>query len=221
MSFLRSITLIWPGLPWAWLRGSYAGLILATAFAICLNLCIITAWIWTSFIDIEITFGIWTATAIIWIVSTVSAISTFPQPLSNSQNEVSDRLFIDARDAYLAGDWLKAETKLQTILTLSPTDGEAQLLFGTLLRRVGRFDEAKKSLEKLERSDSGQLWQHAIHDRQKNLQEVNAPTSIRNIEVSDVCAKLRTRELESAGQRHCVKERRPQDVVRPARLIVP
>ncbi len=163
MSFLRSLTLIWPGLPWAWLRGSYAGLILATAFAICLNLCIITAWIWTSFINIEITFGIWAATAIIWIVSTVSAVSTFPQPLSNSQNEVSDQLFIDARDAYLAGDWLKAETKLQTILTLSPTDGEAQLLFGTLLRRVGRFDEAKKSLEKLERSDSGQLWQHEIH----------------------------------------------------------
>ena len=163
MSFLRSLTLIWPGLPWAWLRGSYAGLILATAFAICLNLCIITAWIWTSFINIEITLGIWAATAIIWIVSTVSAVSTFPQPLSNSQNEVSDQLFIDARDAYLAGDWLKAETKLQTILTLSPTDGEAQLLFGTLLRRVGRFDEAKKSLEKLERSDSGQLWQHEIH----------------------------------------------------------
>ena len=139
MSFIRSLTLIWPGLPWAWLRGSWAGLILATAFAICLNLCIITAWIWTSFIDLEMSFGIWTVTAIIWIVSTVSAVSSFPQPLVSYRDEVTDNLFIDARDAYLAGDWLKAETKLQTILTLSPTDGEAQLLFGTLLRRVGRF----------------------------------------------------------------------------------
>ena len=162
LSFLRSLTLIWPGLPWAWLRGSWAGLILATAFGICLNLCIITAWIWTSFIDLEMTFGIWTATAIIWIVSTVSAVSSFPQPLVSYRDEVTDNLFIDARDAYLAGDWLRAETKLQTILTLSPTDGEAQLLFGTLLRRVGRFVEAKKSLEKLARSDSGQPWQHAI-----------------------------------------------------------
>ena len=108
------------------------------------------------------TFGIWTATAIIWIVSTVSAMSTFPQPLVSSRDEVTDTLFINARDAYLAGDWLRAETKLQTILTLSPTDGEAQLLFGTLLRRVGRFVEAKKSLEKRERSESGKLWQHAI-----------------------------------------------------------
>ena len=162
MSFLRSLTLIWPGLPWAWLRGSWAGLILATAFAICLNLCIITAWIWTSFIDLEMSFGIWTVTAIIWIVSTVSAVSSFPQPLVSYRDEVTDNLFIDARDAYLAGDWLKAETKIQTILTLSPTDGEAQLLFATLQRRVGRFKEAKKSLEKLARSDSGQPWQHAI-----------------------------------------------------------
>ena len=186
MSFLRSLTLFWPGLPWAWLRGSWAGLILATAFAICLNLCIITAWIWTSFINLEMTFGIWTATAIIWIVSTVSAMSTFPQPLISSRDEVTDQLFVDARDAYLAADWLQAETKLQTILTLSPTDGEAQLLFGTLLRRVGRFVEAKKSLEKLERSDSGKPWEHAIRhelslikrDLQENSEEIDTNTDV-------------------------------------------
>ena len=186
MSFLRSLTLIWPGLPWAWLRGSWAGLILATAFAICLNLCIITAWIWTSFINLEMTFGIWTATAIIWIVSTVSAMSTFPQPLISSRDEVTDQLFVDARDAYLAADWLQAETKLQTILTLSPTDGEAQLLFGTLLRRGGRFVEAKKSLEKLERSDSGKPWEHAIRhelslikrDLQENSEEIDTNTDV-------------------------------------------
>jgi thioredoxin-like negative regulator of GroEL len=132
------------------------------------------------------TFGIWTATAIIWIVSTVSAMSTFPQPLISSRDEVTDKFFVDARDAYLAGDWLQAETKLQTILTLSPTDGEAQLLFGTLLRRVGRFVEAKKSLEKLERSDSGKPWQHAIRhelslikrDLQENAEEIDTNTDV-------------------------------------------
>ena len=168
MSFLRSLTLLWPGLPWAWLRGSWAGLVLATAFAICLNLSIMTAWIWTEFIELEMTFGIWAATAIIWTVSSVSALSTFPQPLINYRDEVTEKLFTDARDAYLARDWLRAETKLQTILTLSPTDGEAQLLLGTRLRRVSRFQEAKKALEKLTRSDAGKLWQHAI-DRELSL----------------------------------------------------
>ena len=121
-----------------------------------------TAWIWTDFIELEMTFGIWAATAIIWTVSTVSAMSTFPQPLMNYRDEVTEKLFIDARDAYLARDWLRAETKLQTILNLSPTDGEAQLLLGTLLRRVSRFQEARKALERLARSDAGKLWAHAI-----------------------------------------------------------
>jgi len=168
VSLLRSLTLLWPGLPWAWLRGSWAGLVLAIAFAVCLNLSIMTAWIWTDFIELEMTFGIWTATAIIWTVSSVSALSTFPQPLINYRDEVTEKLFVDARDAYLARDWLRAETKLQTILTLSPTDGEAQLLLCTLLRRVSRFQEAKKALEKLTRSDTGKLWKHAI-DRELSL----------------------------------------------------
>jgi cytochrome c-type biogenesis protein CcmH/NrfG len=71
-------------------------------------------------------------------------------------------LFVKARDAYLARDWLAAETKLRTLLDLSPTDGEAQLLLGTLWRRVGRLDEAAAALQTLSRSDTGGPWQTAI-----------------------------------------------------------
>ena len=146
-----------------------------------------TAWIWTDFIELELTFGIWAVTAIIWTVSTVSAMSTFPQPLLNYRDEVTEKLFIDARDAYLAGDWLCAETRLQTILTLSPTDGEAQLLLGTLLRRVSRLEEAKKALEKLARSDAGNLWQHAI-DRELSLIEQNNQAHSKEIEPHSIPA---------------------------------
>ena len=48
------------------------------------------------------------------------------------------------------------------MLALAPTDGEAQLLLATLLRRVGRTAEAKRALEQLSRSDSGAAWQAAI-----------------------------------------------------------
>jgi cytochrome c-type biogenesis protein CcmH/NrfG len=67
-----------------------------------------------------------------------------------------------ARDAYLARDWLVAEKKLRAALSLAPTDGEAQLLLATLLRRVGREDEARGALEKLSRSDSGVPWRTEI-----------------------------------------------------------
>ena len=167
MAFLRSLTLIWPGLPWVWLRGSRAGLVLACAFAICLDLAVATTWIWTEFVDLRVTLGVWTAVAAIWLIATISAVSAFPPPLTSCRDAATDRLFTEARDAYLARDWLAAETKLQTLLTLAPTDGEAQLLLGTLLRRAGRFEEAKKALEMLARSDTGLPWAHAI---QRELQ---------------------------------------------------
>jgi hypothetical protein len=52
--------------------------------------------------------------------------------------------------------------------------------------RVGRFVEAKKSLEKLGRSDSGQPWQYAIRhelslikrDLQENSQEIDPNTEV-------------------------------------------
>lgn len=162
MSFLRFLTLFWPGLPWVWLRGSRAGLVLAVAFAICLDMAVVTTWIWTEFVDTRVTLGIWTAAAVIWLVATASAMASFPPPLTSRRDAATEQLFVDARDAYLARDWLKAETKLQTLLAISPTDGEAQLLFGTLLRRAGRFNEAKIALEKLARSDAGLPWRHAI-----------------------------------------------------------
>ena len=162
MSFLRSLTLFWPGLPWVWLRGSRAGLVLAVAFAICLDMAITSTWIWTEFVDLQVTLGVWTAVVAIWLIATVSALSAFPPPLTSRRDAATDQLFTEARDAYLARDWLAAETKLQTLLTLAPTDGEAQLLLGTLLRRAGRFAEAKRALDTLARSDSGLPWRHAI-----------------------------------------------------------
>ena len=175
MSFLRSLTLLWPGLPWVWLRGSRAGLVLAVAFAICLDMAVVTTWVWTEFVDPRVTLGIWTAAAVIWLVATVSAVAAFPPPLTSRRDAATEQLFVAARDAYLARDWLTAETKLQTLLAISPTDGEAQLLFGTLLRRAGRLNEAKSALEKLARSDAGLPWRHAIGRELQCLNRTEQP----------------------------------------------
>jgi len=83
-------------------------------------------------------------------------------PIRSVRPEEADRLFLEARDAYLARDWVAAEARLRVLLDIAPTDGEAQLLLGTLLRRVGRTTEARQALEKLSRSDSGSVWRDAI-----------------------------------------------------------
>ena len=162
LAALRSLTLVWPGLPWLWLRGSMAGLVLAVAFAVTVDVAIVTTFIWPDLVEIPLTIGCWTATGVIWLASTVSAVAAFPAPLAGPPPAEVDPLFRRGRDAYLARDWLTAELRLREVLDLSPTDGEAQLLLGTLLRRVGRLEEARDALEKLASSDSGAPWRQAI-----------------------------------------------------------
>jgi hypothetical protein len=158
----RYLTLLWPGMPWLWLRGSAAGLVLALAFAVVLDLAIVATWIYSEFFGLPVSLGLWAAAAAVWIIATGSAVSAFPPPIRTTRDAAADALFVAARDAYLARDWLAAETKLRSLLVVAPTDGEAQLLLATLLRRVGRLKESREALEKLSRSDSGNPWLSAI-----------------------------------------------------------
>ncbi len=162
MAPVRYLTLVWPGLPWLWLRGSFAGLVLAIAFAVTLDIAVMTTFIWSDLVEVSFTLAVWTATAIVWLVSTVSALAAFPPALARPAPGDIDPLFVRARSAYLARDWVVAETRLRDLLALAPTDGEAQLLLGTLLRRTGRRAEARRALEKLSWSDSGARWSRAI-----------------------------------------------------------
>jgi len=162
MAALRYLTLVWPGLPWLWLRGSRLGLVLALAFAVTVDVAVLTTFIWPELTGLGFSIGLWTATAAVWLVSTASAVSTFPPPIPRVRAEAADGLFTQARDAYLARDWLAAEAHLEALLAIAPTDGEAQLLWATLLRRVGRTAEAQEALAKLSRSDSGGRWRAAI-----------------------------------------------------------
>jgi tetratricopeptide (TPR) repeat protein len=162
MGFARYLTLVWPGMPWLWLRGSFAGLVLAVAFALAVDVAVVTTWIWSDLVDFRLSLALWTATAVVWLVSTASAITGFPPPIPRGRDAAADALFVKARDAYLARDWLAAEAHLEALLAIAPTDGEAQLLWATLLRRVGRTAEAREALAKLSRSDSGGRWRAAI-----------------------------------------------------------
>lgn len=158
----RHLTLVWPGLPWLWLRGSIAGLALALAFAVSFDVAVVTTFIWPDLVDAPFTIAVWAAVAVVWVASTLSAAAAFPSPLARPPAAEVDPLFVLARDAYLARNWVAAEARLRELLAISPTDGEAQLLLGTLLRRVGRLREAREALTKLSASDSGDRWRAAI-----------------------------------------------------------
>lgn len=175
MGFARYLTLVWPGMPWLWLRGSLLGLVLALAFAVVLDVAVITTWIWSELVDVRLSLAVWTATAAIWLAGTASAVTGFPPPIPRGRDDAAEAVFIEARDAYLSRDWLTAETKLRTVLVMAPTDGESQLLLGTLLRRAGRTDEAIAALQSLARSDPGGPWRVEIARELERLAAARRP----------------------------------------------
>ena len=196
MGFARYLTLAWPGMPWLWLRGSFAGLLLALAFALAVDVAVLTTVIWSELIDFRLSLAIWTATAMVWLIATASALTGFPPPVPSGRDTAADALFVKARDAYLARDWLAAETKLRTLLDLSPTDGEAQLLLGTLLRRVGRLDEAATALHTLSRSDAGALWRSSIARELERVGNARRPAAL----VSEPATLPLTRDHEDGSR---------------------
>lgn len=187
MHAARYLTILWPGLPWLWLRGSLTGLVLALAFAVVLDAAVIVTWIWNDLVELPVAIGIWTAAATIFVASTASAIQAFPPPLALGRDAAADVLFVAARDAYLARDWTTAEAGLRTLLARYPTDGEAQLLLATLLRRVGRGAEARGALEQLSRADSGAAWRTAIA---RELDRLDADTNDAEADAGPVALPL-------------------------------
>lgn len=169
MTALRYLTLVWPGLPWLWLRGSRAGLVLALAFAVAFDVAVVTTFIWPDLVELPITVAVWAGVGVIWLASTVSGAAAFPPPLAKPMAADVDPFYVKARDAYLARDWVTAETRLRELLAIAPTDGEAQLLLATLLRRVGRLAEARDALEKLSASDTGIRWRRAIATERERI----------------------------------------------------
>lgn len=162
MGLFRSLTLVWPGMPWLWLRGSRSGLVLALAFAVTVDVAIVTTWVWSELVGMGVTIGLWTGAAAIWVIAAVSALAAFPAAIPRPRAGKTDGLFVKARDAYLARDWPAAEAHLDHLLAVAPTDGEAQLLRAALLRRLGRVADAHAALAALAASDAGIPWQAEI-----------------------------------------------------------
>ena len=76
-----------------------------------------------------------------------SAISLYEKSLAESpDNQDIRRAYADALAS--AGRYAAAQTELQKIIRLQPEDGLAHLRLGQIYRQEGKFDEARKELER-------------------------------------------------------------------------
>ena len=86
------------------------------------------------------------------------------------------KVFEEALEDYLKGNWFEAERKLSIVLRRDEHDLEARLLMATLLRHAKRFDDATHQLNLLVRMDGAHRWALEIHGEGELLEEARKHT---------------------------------------------
>ena len=155
---LRWLTLLWPGLPQLWFAGAWSGLTIAIGFAALLDLGLLSSRIWNELFPAEARSAAWLAIGVSWAAAGVvsfrwvARLTPFGQPAGQAD------LFELARVEYLKGHWFEAETALRRLLDRNVLDLQARLMLAGLLGRTGRGREATGELDRLFRTDGGEVW---------------------------------------------------------------
>ena len=154
----------WPGLPQLWLRGSWAGLALAVGFAVLANVVILATFVWTDLLGTRMFVGGWAALILIWGASWVITKQWAKIQASAAEGvaQLSDRLYLEAQEEYLQGNWCEAERALNLLLANDVKDTDARMMLATLKRHTNRFVEAREELDVLSRFEAAAKWEHEI-----------------------------------------------------------
>ena len=164
---------LWPGLPHLWINGSVAGLLLALAFSVLLNVMILTTVVWPEWFETRFKLGCGTVVALLWLLAlwetrcelrrlAEKAEATLSESPEEEPTHPNDQLLREAQQHYLACQWFEAEKALNRAIANNKRDIEARLWQAMLLRRTDRTDQALRKLNQLQRLDDATAWAYEI-----------------------------------------------------------
>ena len=151
-------TCFWPGLPELWWRGRMSGLPAAIAFAVALNLLMMTRFIFPQWMASGlVSMAFWTG-VLAWGFYVVRSFRELP--LLIAPRTISDQpdRFPEARTAYLQGNWTEAEQLLTAVLAIEPRDPPALLLLTGVYRHTDRLEAAEVLLREIAKLEVTDTW---------------------------------------------------------------
>jgi hypothetical protein len=162
---------LWPGLPQLARDGNWAALAVAVAAAGMLNAVLLGTWFWSDAFAPALRIIGWGFLGVAWTVSAGYGAWTDRRQAASSE-KAGGKIFEEALEDYLKGNWFEAERKLNLLLCRDEHDLEARLLMATLLRHTKRFDDATHQLDLLVRLDGAHRWALEIQREGELLKEV-------------------------------------------------
>lgn len=177
---------LWPGLPHLWVRGSLAGLLLALAFSVLLNVLILATLVWPAWLPPRLRLAC-AATALgLWIAAlweTRGELRRLAQERESAEapeqapaEDPNNALLREAQRGYLRGDLRSAETALRKAVRQDRDDFEAKFWLVSVARKGGRIRRAERLLARIERLDAAAAWRHELADEQRRIDEAKSAT---------------------------------------------
>jgi hypothetical protein len=158
-------------------------LAVAVAAAALLNAVFLGTWFWTDIFAPGLRIICWVLLGAAWsIAAGYWAWKDRPgHPLAGrgptaASGKSGGKVFEEAQEDYLKGNWFEAERKLNLLMRRDEHDLEARLLMATLLRHTKRFDDATHQLNLLVRLDGAHRWALEIRREGELLMEAREHT---------------------------------------------
>ncbi len=153
---------VWPGFAQIWTGQEVLGLILAAMFAVMLNLAILSKFLWTEAFAPVLPEFFAAAAALTWFAALGYTLWWLWRCHPDRHRQAIDRLFREAAEHYLRGEWNEARRRIESLLTMDETDADALMQLGTLLLRTGQVDQARKTFRQCLELEAGSKWKWEI-----------------------------------------------------------
>ena len=167
-------TYLWPGLPQLTQRGTWTALFWALATAFLADGVIITQFIWPETFDKFWDNVILGSFIGVYAVGCIASYQIEKSRASYDQTSSNADLFPEAQKRYLEGKYFEAEQALVKLLSKTPEDIPARLLFIDLLITNRRLEEAIKMLQETIDFSEAQPWKWeliAVNERIKQVRQ--------------------------------------------------
>lgn len=153
---------VWPGLAQIWSGQDVLGMFLALAFAILLNLTLVSRYIWTEAFAPGWPGVFALLSAFAWGASLAYTLWWVWLCHPERHRVEIDRLYREATEMYLQGRWNEARRRLEAILVRDETDADALMQLGSLFVKTEQPSLARRTFRRCLELDAGAKWRWEI-----------------------------------------------------------
>ena len=162
------------------MRGSLAGLSLALAFSVLLNVLVLATAVWPAWLESRLKFACGVTALLLWVAALCETrgelrrLAREREERKLAETDVppenpNDSRLREAQRAYLRGDFAAASRLLREAVRADRDDFEARFWLSAVQRRAGRRRSAERMLTRLERLDAARPWRAELADERRRL----------------------------------------------------